>query len=479
MTFRLLAARYDDPNYAGAGISEAFDSPANVGIRWALPGGVRRIELTVKAHSKYDAYERYVSHQGHRIALYDNLCDRYIGSQVYEVVKDGIHVSYLCTGPWKRTYDKQYTVSDMGDLTIPTDDINVVVKDILDDQVDVDSGDTTNVSDSGVNIGAWSPDRRGIYALAGEAINELYKVGDSSNNPTDFYFVDQRFNGEQMQAPDAYLKSRSTTADPDWVFSIEDLAPDGLTLARHIWDLRRQVVIGFGRLTGDDDGVGNAAVLTDTGGVDFRSYVTIGDTVLNYTQDELFTVSVVAQTVLTFQAIDHAGDWDNGDRYVVFLKQPSYTGWATSTETDLWAPRYRENRLEFDQTQAEEYRDALLALYEKTQQQQAFVIGSPTIRDFGGSKWPLWRTMMGTSFYFRADNLFPEASVFGDSDNRETAFMAVAMDYTHSDGKLRIVPSTGDSRLDAMLGEAGIIRGQIISTATAIRNRKREEEAVV
>lgn len=474
MAFSLLASRYDDPTYAGADIAESFSSLADVGIRWSLPGGIQRVELTVKAHSRYDAYERYVRHQGHRIALYDNLCSSYIGSQIYEVIPDGRHVTYVCAGPWKRTFDRQYDVSDMGDLTIPTDDINVVIKDILDDKVDVDSGDTTNVSDSGVNIGAWSPEMRGAYLLAGEAINELYKVGDSSNSPTDFYFVDQSFDGAQMQAPHAYLKSRLATADPDWIFNSSDLAPNGLTMARHIWDLRRQIIIGFGRLTGTDTGGGNAAFLTDAGGVDFRTYVTIGDTVLNYTQDELFRVSAVAQTVLTFQTPDHAGDWDNGDRYVVFLRDPSYTTWATSTETDLWDPRHREIHNEFDQTQAEAYRDAMLALYEKPQQQQAFVIGAPTIRDGNGVRWPLWRVFMGTSFYFRADDLFPEAALIGDSDNRETTFMAVAMDYTHSSGLLRVVPTTGDSRLDAMLGEAGIISGQIISTANAIRARKRE-----
>lgn len=477
----LSAARYVDPTYAGTTADEVFENPADVGIRWGLPGGIQRVELTVKAKSRYDAHARYIGHHGHRIALFDNLCDKPIGCQVYEVIPDGLHITYICAGPWKRTFDRQYTVSDMGDLTIPTDDINVVVKDILDDKVDVDSGDTSNVSDSGVNIGAWSPEMRGAYKLAGEAINELYKVGDNSNNPTDFYFVDKLFSGTQMQAPDAYLKSRavgkSGTADPDWVFSIEDLAPSGLTLARHIWDLRRQIIVGFGRLTGTHTAANNQATLTDAGGVDFRSYVTIGDTVLNYTQDELFTVSAVAQTVLTFQDVDHAGDWDTNDRYVVFLRKPAYTGWATSTETDLWAPRYRVTKREFDQTQAEEYRDAIMGLYETAQQQQAFVIGSPYIHNNGGYRRALWRPFMGNSFYFRADNIFPEAQLFGESDNRETSFMAVAMDYTHgggSDGRLRIVPSTSDSRLDAMLGEAGIIKGQLISTETAWRNRKRE-----
>ena len=81
---------------------------------------------------------------------------------------------------------------------------------------------------------------------------------------------------------------------------------------------------------------------------------------------------------------------------------------------------------------------------------------------------------MGDSFYFRISDIFPAAAVFGDSDDREQTFMAVAMDYTYSDNRLRIVPSTNDSRLDALLNQAKIINGQIVSTETAWRLRKRE-----
>ena len=82
---------------------------------------------------------------------------------------------------------------------------------------------------------------------------------------------------------------------------------------------------------------------------------------------------------------------------------------------------------------------------------------------------------MRDSFYFRADNLFIDEAVFTDSDDRANSFMAVAMDYQYASNRLRIVPSTGDSRLDAILGQAGLLQGQIISTETAWRNAKREE----
>jgi hypothetical protein len=82
---------------------------------------------------------------------------------------------------------------------------------------------------------------------------------------------------------------------------------------------------------------------------------------------------------------------------------------------------------------------------------------------------------MGSSFYFRITDLFPEAAVFSASDDRQQTFMAVAMDYTYRDNRLRVVPSTGDSRLDVQLNQAGLIQGQIISTMTAARERAREQ----
>ena len=105
-----------------------------------------------------------------------------------------------------------------------------------------------------------------------------------------------------------------------------------------------------------------------------------------------------------------------------------------------------------------------MAVYEDAVQQQSFVIGSQTIKDGNGACYPLWQPLMGNSFYFRVTDIFPEAALFGASDDRLQAFPVVAMDYTYNDNRLRVVPSTEDSRLDMLLAKANIVSGQMINT---------------
>jgi hypothetical protein len=110
-----------------------------------------------------------------------------------------------------------------------------------------------------------------------------------------------------------------------------------------------------------------------------------------------------------------------------------------------------------------------MATYEKPVQQQAFVISAPTIRDGNGTRWPLWRPLMGDSFYFRITDLFPEAAVFGASDDRSQTFIATAMDYSYRNNRLRVVPGTNDTRLDVLMQQALAEKrdlSQIVSTAT-------------
>lgn len=470
MPSKLMAARYSGATYANIDITETLGPISELGIRFALPGGIQRVELTIRAKSGYDAYERYRDHMGQRIAIYDSACDKYIGCQIFECIPDGRHVTYICSGVWKRTFDGLYYV-----LNFPaTGDTDAIIKDILTDSMSIDSTDQTNIAGSNVAVGGWTPDQIGTHP--GDAIKELAAVGDSSDNIMDFYFVFPPFNGTQMQPPLPYLKSRSTTASPDWIFSSRDLAPDGLTLARHLWDLKTNIYIGYGRLGGTDDGADNNTLVD--GGEDFvTDSVRPGDRVINITDDAVYEVDTVAATILTFTN-GASGAWNNGDVYSIKLRDPKWTAVNSTTDTDWYPVLYKEIHMEMDQTQAEQYRDQLYTTYNDAQLQQAFVISVPTITDGNNARWPLWRVFMGDSFYFRINDLFPNAAVFGDADDREQTFIAVAMDYKYSTNTLRIVPSTNDTRLDSILNQAKIINGQIVSTERAWRNRKREEAAV-
>jgi hypothetical protein len=108
----LKALRYDDLAYAGTAPAEMFDSIADLGARWSLPGGLQKLQLTIKGKSRADVYERYRDHLGHRIAVYDSLIDRYIAGQVYEIITDGNYVDYICAGGWRRFNDLRYDKGD-------------------------------------------------------------------------------------------------------------------------------------------------------------------------------------------------------------------------------------------------------------------------------------------------------------------------------------------------------------------------------
>ena len=468
MPNKLYATRYADMTVGGSSPNENWSDISELGIAWTAQGGIQRIELTVRATSRFDAYRRYDGHLGHTIAIYDRAMHSYIHGQVFEIIPDGRHVTYVCSGPFKRTYDDVYDISDMGDLNPGFDTTQTVAKDILDDSVTIDDANQDNISASGVTSGGWTARHEGTPA--GDALKELAKIGDSSDNPMDFYFVDQPFAGTHMKAPLPYFKSRSTTADPDWIFSIEDLAPNGLKLGRHIWDLKTHIWIGYGRIAGTDDGADNDT-LVDSGEDFVTDGVRPGDRVVNLTDGTVYEVATVAATILTFTN-STSGFWNNGDTYSIDMREPKWTTSSAGT-SDYWNVRYREVRMEMGGAQAEQYRDQLYSLYNDAQLQQAFVISAPTIKDANGVPFPLWHVFMRDSFYFRADNLFIDEAVFTDSDDRANSFMAVAMDYKFSTNMLRVVPSTNDSRLDAILGQAGLIQGQIIATETAWRNEKR------
>jgi hypothetical protein len=465
---RLFAARYDDAAYAGSiAPAENWEDIGDLGIRWALPGGIQRIELTVRARSSIGAYGRYKDHLGHRVAIYDNLLDRYIGGQIYEVIPDGRHVTYICAGPWKRAFDDRYRIGDMPLVSVPTGDTATFIADILTDSVSIEEATTANISNSLVSIGGWTPDPD-IGTLAGDALTQLSLIGNSSNSAMDFYFVDQLFDGVYMQKPLPYFKARSTTASIDWQFDKADLVRGGLSLGRNIWELKTKVNIGYNRIQGADDGADNNK-LVDSSATFVDDGVQPGDTVINITDDTIATVDSLTNTQITFT--DAAlGTWGNGDEYSIQTQRILWTG-QSSNSTDYWDVIYNEVRPEMDNTQATAYRNQIANLYDDAQQQQSFVIGAPYIKDGNGAKYPLWRPLMGDSFYFRINDLFPEAALFSTSDDRRQAFLAVAMDYTYRDNRLRIVPSTGDSRLDALLNQARITNAWLIGTEARFRSR--------
>jgi hypothetical protein len=469
---QLYASRWDN-SYSSPVKKENLQDIADLGIRWALPGGVQRIELLIRAKSRADAKDRYNRHHGDRIIVYDNFIDRpVVSGQIYEVIPDGRDVFYIMAGAWKRHFDQYYTIGNMADLTLPTDDTDVVIKDILDDTVTILGTDQSNIAATSLNIGGWHADDI-VGTPAGEAIATLASIGDSSSTPLDYYVIERPFLGGKPQAPLPVLEARSKTSAVDWLVAQEDFAGRGLQQSRHIWRMVNDVRIGYGVLTGTYTAGGpSTTTLTDSAATFIASGVKVGDIVTNISDGSAGAVaSVNTATQLTVEALagGSGNNFVNGDVYGLRLDRIQWISSTTSSKDDVardfWTVEYREQQSDMDATQALKYATALLDLFDTPVQQQAIVISAPTIRDRQGVRWPLWRVIAHNGGYIRLFDFEPAvvSSAF-KSANRKTSMKISAMDYTYKDNQLRIVPDLPDSRLDAIMQQAGLIAGQLISS---------------
>lgn len=486
MNPKLMAARYDDVNLrrlSGVPV-ETFDSIMDLGVRLAFPGGLQRLELTIKAKSRRDAYDRYQHHQGQILIVFDNLMDKYIGGQVFEVLPDGLFITYIIGGSWKRLSMMRWTLGSRPAYgpAVNTED---VIIDLLDDSGTAFSNtDQANISGTSVNAGGWV-NQTLMGSSAGingaQVVTELVAVGDSSDRLVNFYFVNGRFLGPMtLDLPKPYLKSVTTNADPDWQIEMKDIAPGGLMVSRNIWNLKTAIRVAYGRYRGLCTTTGtNNGVLTAAGATFETNQVAPGDAVYNLTTWQRYTVkSVDTQTQLTvtedsttaFRAIDA-----DSDQFSIRLSNTLHTAAAAGT-VNYWDVTSIEDFPYLDQTQAVQVRDKLVALYDEPVQQQSFVLGSKYIKNGIGVREPLWRPLFEGSFYFKIVDLWPELELLKLSDNRKASFWSVALDYTYRNNRLRIVPSTEDSRLDVLLAKAGIASGQIISTETFIDEKTRQHE---
>jgi hypothetical protein len=89
----------------------AFNHPENIGVNWRLDShGVGRIEVTIRARSKIDQYDRYKNHLGHRIALYGSDCYRPISGYITDVEYAGAgRVTYTAKGPGRVAWRMNWT----------------------------------------------------------------------------------------------------------------------------------------------------------------------------------------------------------------------------------------------------------------------------------------------------------------------------------------------------------------------------------
>jgi len=153
-------------------------------------------------------------------------------------------------------------------------------------------------------------------------------------------------------------------------------------------------------------------------------------------------------------------DWDttgDGDIYRICLADANQSVTGTSGESDLWTPEYHFNARWMTQTQAEQYRDMLLAQFEKVASQQSFTVTSPFIKDGNGAQWPLWEVIKQGGGYIQTD-VFPEAALLSLSLDSKQATRITALDYNYRRNRLRILPDNEDGRLDAILKRGKLVK---------------------
>ena len=263
---KLFAARY---NTAGTSLLEFIQDPADVGIRWELPFGPIRAEVTVKNKSRFDGYARYSDHHGQRICVLDSYLDAPVfDGWVYEVRLDGQFTTYIIGGPVFRHSDSYYEVGDK----IASGDTDAWIKDILTDKVTILSTDQSNIASTSTNADYYGFDfDEGV--LPADAIKELSLMSDASDNLYDYWVKTAPLAGVLPQAPIPYFSARSTSASVDWRINRGDMSQDGARISRNIWNLKRSVTVWYGVIYGYHAAVANSANLIDS--LD-RNFVDLG-----------------------------------------------------------------------------------------------------------------------------------------------------------------------------------------------------------
>jgi len=236
----LVAMRYTTARDV---LLERMDRPANIGIRWALPGGLQRLELTIKANSRRDAYERYTSHHGDYIAIMDIWCNRPIASgYVYEIVPDGQHVTYIVEGAWKRHND-QYETDSPASAATSSDSY---LKSILTAHVPAVSSTQTYVLATGTNMGAVFE----VDSLIGErpssVVETVVSLGTSSSGEAlDYWLVENFLNGIYPQLPLPYLVGRNSLATYAPTYRLTRAMLKDFSMSTNIYKLENNTVIYY------------------------------------------------------------------------------------------------------------------------------------------------------------------------------------------------------------------------------------------
>ena len=452
----------------GGSMAEAFEAPERIGIRWNIEGyGVERIEVTVRAKSRLDQYDRMNNHFGgegvamQRLAVFDNLVYNCVSGFITGIRPEGTRqVTYIAKGPgWN--HEDQYGPTT---ISADTDTTSDQLINFLTDDVYVLSDDMTNIEETSTVLDGWQPPPKfGMYAS--EYIEFARKAGNSSGQLWDYYCIDRPMLWGNLQDYTPYFRNRANRTTVDWCVSINDLSR--LDLDRDMSDFRSSAIIWYGTYTGTATG-GGSQTLNDTGETFLDGRFAPNDEVRNLTDGStarIRSISSNTQINLTTLSGGTSNTFSNGDKYSIQAKSLwnfEDDSYATFTHLNR---RLAEKRLELNSTQADQYAAATHNFYGVPVQAAAFTVSAPWIRDSNGSKRPLWTPIFEGGGLIQITDLYPAAAVSlsNDGTNNLDTFFITSLDYDYTRNQLRVGVNVPDSRLDARLKAAGILGSEMIA----------------
>jgi hypothetical protein len=312
---------------------------------------------------------------------------------------------------------------------------------------------TTYLEDTGTDVGDYQIELDTIPPTAVKIIEDLLAMGNSANEIIDYWLVPAPMSGIYPQLPYAYLTGRDNTANVSWQSRERDLS--ALDISRNIWDLSNNVQVWYTQTTtvssGGTDGSTSIVVASATN-------LVVGDEIQIQTDNDNFhttTIATLAGTTVTLNdPLPHTAAAGN----LVKRSEPTPTAAATdsTSSNDYWSVTNYQLKSDLNQTQAEQYRSALLAQYKDPAQLTSFTIGSGYVRNYAGSRLPVWRMLINPGI-IRINDLFADGETFSNSIDGRQSFRIVGLDYDHTRRSMRVTPDTlNEARLDVLLQRAGI-----------------------
>lgn len=437
---------------------------SGLGLRYDLPGWLQKGHVTIAARSRADAITRHRTHQGYRLAVVDNLNTVVAHGYVRNPQKDGRRITYEFNGPWSRHNDEFYTTTINPAWSLREFMLSLLAS------VPAVYVNGANIASNSTAIGEFGAQAilDGPGLRVGEAITSVLDMSDGSGDIYDYYCVPRPLlGGIRPQLDAAYYQVRSETAEADYWITTDDLDQSAAGQDAHIYQLATQFLVQPGHLLGTATSTG--IDLVDSTAPFLAAGVKPGDVVVNKTKSisqgqkiwcYVATVSSDGQTCGT--RLNEGQGWASGDAYDIEMKDATAISSPAVGDTSYWDVETEVVRAPaMNTTQAAQFAARLVDTFSRPIRQQPIAIGGPFLTSKGGGRWPLWYALRRPCRIRLQDDSDSRDGLTFSLAERHGVF-TTALDYDHDQRLLRVTPNSESDRLDKLLQNAGIVRGQTV-----------------